>query len=180
MHREILAGAALAAVLMGASSNAARAEEFSAALSGYNEVGSLNAETGAINSTGQGTLKLTLDENAKTLSYTLSYSGLASVQQSHIHFGKVHSAGGIVVFFCSNLGNGPAGTPACPASAGTVSGTVTAAGVVALAAQNIAAGDFTAVEGALKSNTAYANVHTLAFPKGEIRGQIHRARHEDD
>ena len=38
-----------------------------------------------------------------------------------------------------------------------------------------AAGDFDAVVAALRSNTAYANIHTTAFPAGEIRGQIRRA-----
>ena len=35
------------------------------------------------------------------------------------------------------------------------------------------AGDFDALEDALTTNTAYANVHTSNFPAGEIRGQIH-------
>jgi len=39
---------------------------------------------------------------------------------------------------CTNLGNGPAGTPACPPAGGTVTGTLTAAtSVVGPAAQNV-------------------------------------------
>jgi hypothetical protein len=94
------------------------------------------------------------------------------VTQAHIHFGKEHVAGGIIAFLCTNLGNGPAGTPACPANSGTVTGTITAASVEAILKQNVSAGDFDALEDALTSNTAYANVHTTAFPAGEIRGQI--------
>jgi CHRD domain. len=123
----------------------ARAQEFSAKFSGFQEVGGLGAgETGAILSTGQATLKLTLDKTAQTLTYTLTYSGLTNVLQSHIHFGKKHVAGGIMVFFCSNLGNGPAGTPTCPDDTSgevTVAGTITAAGVVGPTAQNILPGD---------------------------------------
>jgi CHRD domain len=182
MSRHLWAGTMLAAVLL--FSVPARAQEYSAKFSGFQEVGGLGAgETGAILSTGHAALKLTLDKAAQTLTYTLTYSGLANVLQSHIHFGKKHVAGGIMVFFCSNLGNGPAGTPACPDDATgevTVSGTITPAGVVGPTGQNITAGDFAAVVATLASNTAYGNIHTKQFPAGEIRGQIHGARRHDD
>jgi hypothetical protein len=94
------------------------------------------------------------------------------VTQAHIHFGKEHVTGGIIVFLCTNMGNGPAGTPACPANGGTVTGTITAGNVLGVAKQNVNAGDFNALARALTSNTAYANVHTMVYPAGEIRGQI--------
>ena len=184
MSRNLLVGSMLAAVMLWISSVPARAQEYSAKFSGFQEVGGLGAgETGAIFSTGQAKLKLTLDKTAQTLTYTLTYSGLSNVLQSHIHFGKEHVAGGIMVFFCSNLGNGPAGTPACPddtAGEVTVTGTITAAGVVGPAAQNITAGDFAGVIAALASNTAYGNIHTKQFPAGEIRGQVHAERRHND
>jgi CHRD domain len=49
---------------------------------------------------------------------------------------------------------------------------ITAGNVQAIASQNVTAGDFDALEDALTTNTAYANVHTSNFPAGEIRGQI--------
>jgi hypothetical protein len=55
-----------------------------------------------------------------------------------------------------------------------VTGTLTAANVLALAGQNVPAGDFDAVADALLSDTAYVNVHTTNFPAGEIRGQLSR------
>jgi len=55
-----------------------------------------------------------------------------------------------------------------------VTGTITAAGVVAVPTQNITAGDFRAVEAILESNTAYGNIHTVRFPAGEIRGQVRK------
>jgi hypothetical protein len=92
-----------------------------------------------------------------------------------------------MVFFCSNLANGPAGTPLCPDGSGTspveVTGTITASSVVGPTSQNVTAGDFDAVVAALESNTAYANIHTKAFPAGEIRGQVHedhRGRSDKD
>jgi hypothetical protein len=185
MSRRLWACTKLAAFMLLLLSIPARAQEYSAKFSGFQEVGGLGGgETGAILSAGQATLKLTLDKTAQTLSYTLTYSGLTNVLQSHIHFGKEHVAGGVMVFFCSNLGNGPAGTPACPddtAGEVSVTGTITAASVVGPSAQNITPGDFAGVVAALASDTAYGNIHTKQFPAGEIRGQVKaERRHNDD
>jgi hypothetical protein len=176
MHRLVLVKSSLiVVVVMLVVSGTASAEEFAARFSGFEELGALNNMSGAILSDGEGTLHLDLDKKSSTLTYTLSYSGLTSnVTQAHIHFAKRHVAGGIFVFLCTNLGNGPAGTPACPATGGTVTGTITAAGVVAVPTQNITAGDFGAVEAILESNTAYGNIHTVKFPAGEIRGQVRK------
>ena len=179
MHRTILPVVACALVLAAAP---ARADHFSAKFSGFEEIGGLGAgETGAIRSDGKGSLILDLDRRNQVLTFTLEYSGLsADVTQSHIHFGKRHVAGGIMVFFCSNLANPPAGTQPCPASGGTVTGTITAASVIGPAAQNVTAGDFDALADALESNTAYGNIHTVKFPAGEIRGQIRRGHRDHD
>jgi CHRD domain len=178
MRWTLLAPAILAAACFALPANA---EEFSAKFSGFQEIGGLGAgETGAILSPGKATLQVDLNKNAHTLNYTLIYSGLTSpILQAHIHFGKIHVAGGIMVFLCSNLGNGPAGTPACPANAGTVSGTLNAASVVGPAAQGVAVGNFDAVVAALESDTAYGNIHSASFPAGEIRGQLRRSERED-
>ena len=180
MNRYVLALASLAALLL-MSSARADAQQFSAKFSGFNEIGGLGAgETGAILSEGQATLNLNLDRIARTLTYTLTYSGLSSnVTVAHIHFGKVHVAGNVIVFLCTNLAIPPpppaATPPACPVGGGTVSGTIRPADVVAVPGQNITAGDFDALEDALTSNTAYGNIHTTKFPAGEIRGEIRRA-----
>jgi len=170
-------GLALAAIVC--SGSLAQADEFFAKLSGFQEVGGVGAgQTGAILSNGRGTLGF--DVSTSSISYRLTYSGTATaVTQAHVHFGKVHVGGGIMVFLCTNLGNGPPGTPACPAS-GTVTGTLTAASVVGPTAQNVPVGDFGALLAALDSNTAYANIHTTQFPAGEIRGQMRRGDRDED
>lgn len=149
--------------------------KFTAKLDGFQELGALNSETGAILTSGKGTLNLTLDRVAKTINFELTFSGLSSnVTQSHIHFGRVHTPGGVMVFFCTNLGNGGTDIPACPASGGTMTGTRSGGDIKAIAGQNVTAGDFDELTDALLSNSAYANVHTVNFPAGEIRGQIRR------
>lgn len=165
MIRPILTTAAVAAAMI-ATPAIALASDFIATFSGFNE-------TPAILSEGRAHLSLRLDRAGQTLAYTLTFSNLTAVTQSHIHFGKPHTAGAVIVFFCSNLASKPAGVQACPDSSGTVAGVITAANVLPIAAQHITAGDFDALEDALDSHTAYGNIHTVAFPGGEIRGEIH-------
>jgi hypothetical protein len=170
----MFASAAFAIAAFMLQSTDAKAQAFSTVFSGFQEIGPLATPTGAIFSPGQGTLDLVLNTNTNTLQYTLTYSGLSSaVTQSHIHFGKEHVAGGIMVYFCSNLANPPAGTPVCPSQpGGTVMGTLNASSVIGPIAQHVSVGDFNALVQALVSNTAYGNIHTTNFPGGEIRGQI--------
>jgi hypothetical protein len=182
-----ITASALAAAVVGFSASYACAQEFTAKLTGFQELGALNNQTGAILSNGTGTAELDIDQKGQTVAYKLTYSnvgttapGTGTVTQAHIHFGKSRDSGGILVFFCTNLGNGPPGTPACPTTggSGTVAGMWKPASVVAITGQNVAAGNFNALVDALLSNTAYANVHTTAFGAGEIRGQIHLIDHD--
>lgn len=132
---------------------------------------------------GTGTLTAALNDDS-TITFTLSYKNMSTpVTQAHIHIGATKITGGISIFFCTNLGNGPAGTPACPNDAtnsGTVTRTVSAADVVGPAVQGVQPGDFQSVVRAIASGVAYANVHTTAHPAGEIRGQIRSTDDEDD
>lgn len=119
--------------------------------------------------------------NRESIEYRLSYSGLeAPVRQAHIHLGQMDVNGGIVVFLCQTAAfPDPTGlAPTCPQS-GTVEGTITAANVIAVAAQGIAAGELDEVLRAIRRGVTYANVHSNKFPGGEIRGQI-RADDNDD
>jgi len=68
----LVIGAGLAALVLAAASPA-RAEKFTARLSGLNEIGALGAgETGAIHTPGTGTLELDLNDKTQTLTYSLS------------------------------------------------------------------------------------------------------------
>jgi hypothetical protein len=142
-------------------------------LSGFQEVP-------AVSTTGEGTFRARFSADGTSIRYRLDYAGLTTgAAQAHIHFGQSGVNGGISAFLCSNLGNGPAGTQACPES-GTVTGTIAAADVVGPTAQGIAAGEFEELVAAIRAGVAYVNVHTATFPGGEIRGQLgHGAHHHD-
>jgi hypothetical protein len=173
VFRKILASFGLGLIATGVGVAVAgdrhhRDEVVVARLVGFEEVPS------SLSTPGRGRLRAVIDEDAQTIEYRLTYGGLeADAVQAHIHFGQRHTVGGVSVFLCTNAGNGPAGTPACPLQGGEVTGTLTAAAVIGPAAQGIAAGELAELIAAIRSGNAYANVHSTKYPAGEIRGQIH-------
>jgi hypothetical protein len=62
----------------------------------------------------------------------------------------------------------------CPANstAGTITGTITAANVVGPTTQGIVPGEWQELVDAMRAGATYINVHDGTFPAGEIRGQI--------
>lgn len=177
MNRQVLriglavaaAGAVAATTVVAAQGDSGHdhgSKRVRAFLTGYNE------NPLALSTPGRGSFRATVDQSSQQIRYVLSYSGLpTTASQAHIHFGSASQAGGISAFLCTNLGNGPAGTQACPTS-GTITGTITAADIVGPAAQGIAVGEFRELVDAIKAHTAYVNVHTTQYPGGEIRGQL--------
>ena len=141
-------------------------KELKALLIGYEEVPS-------VSTAASGEFRARISNDGTQIDYELSYSDLeGAVQQSHIHLGQARANGGVSVFLCTNLGNGPAGTQPCPPPPATITGTLRAADVVGPANQGIAAGEFEELLKAIRAGNTYVNVHTAKFPGGEIRSQI--------
>jgi hypothetical protein len=161
--------AAMTIVLAAAAMAASAATRFvvKTSLSGYREVP-------AISTTAHGRFRAEITTGNK-IKYRLRYSDVegGSITQAHIHFGQKDVNGGVTVFLCSNLGNGPEGTPACPETAGVVEGTLTAEDMVgAAAAQGIEAGEFGELRRAIRLGFTYVNIHSETYPSGEARGQL--------
>src|SRR5215470_6929153 len=143
-------------------------------LTGYEETPS------AISTTGSGEFHARISNDESRIDWELSYSDLeGAVQQAHIHFGAKGTTGGITVFLCTNLGNGPAGTQPCPAPPATISGTITAADVspnipatAGARAQGLNTGEMDELIKAIRAGATYVNVHSTTWPTGEIRSQI--------
>jgi len=165
--RRILKSVSLALLAIAlAAPTAALAQTVHATLSSHHEVPALATP-------GAGSFQAKVDVAAGTITWQLEYANLeADALQSHIHFGQAGVNGGISAFLCTNLGNGPAGTLACPVRSGTLSGVITASTVIGPSGQGIAPGEFAALAAAILDGTAYVNVHSTAWPGGEIRGQI--------
>jgi len=141
-------------------------------------------EVPAVSTTGTGEFRGKANKDGTEIDYELTYTLEGAVQQAHIHIGQNGVNGGIVLFLCTNLGNAPAtvpAPPACPASPGEVSGTLTAANVVVQGSQGISAGEFSEILRAIRRGVAYVNVHSSPnHGGGEIRGQIKARGHDDD
>jgi len=147
----------------------AKAEQLGALLTGYEE-------SPSVSTTASGGFSATIADDGSLIQYSETFSGLqAPVTQSHIHIAQPGVNGSIVIFLCQTATNpDPTGlAPQCPQE-GTVSGTISAANVIAgaTASQQLKAGDLSAVITAIRAGMAYANVHTTLSPGGEIRGQI--------
>ena len=151
-----------------------RMRNLSARLSGYQEVP-------ALSTTGNATFFARINRDETAIDWKLSYADLESpMTQSHIHFNARALNGPIVVFFCTNLGNGPAGTQLCPQPPATIEGTITAADVGAGAAGvGLEAGNLAELIDAIRAGATYVNIHSTVRPGGEVRGQIGAASDDD-
>jgi hypothetical protein len=150
----------------GSDHRGSSAKSFRATLTGYEEVP-------AISTPASGSFKASLNRAGDQLSWRLTYRNFGTpVQQAHVHFGQKAVNGGVSAFFCSNLPGAPPGTQACPATSARLSGTIRAQDVVGPTGQGIAPGELSELVSAMRAGVTYANVHSDAFPNGEIRGQV--------
>ena len=168
--KSLLGGLALTSLLCTASGVWADddRDQFKARLIGFGEVP-------AVSSTGTGRFQARIVDDS-SIDFKLTYEGLEGTvtTAAHVHLGNKSDSGGVSYFLC-----GGGGRPACTATSGTFTGTVTAADVIGPAAQGIAAGEIAEIIRAMRAGVTYANVHTNKHTTGEIRGQI-RGEHGDD
>ena len=186
MTHRTLVSIAIAATLAATGASAAFADgkpSFATNLTGYQET------PVTLNSPGSGEFAARVSGDERSIDWVLTYRDLpTAAMQAHIHFGRPALTGGIVLFLCTNLGNAPAAVPtpqACPPEPATIRGTLTAADVVPVPGQGIDAGaaGFAEIVKAVRNGAAYANVHTVQRPSGEIRGALgkpHDHGDEDD
>ena len=137
--------------------------QFKANLTGYSEVP-------AVLTPGSGQITVTVSSDEKSINITLNFTKLAGVAQSAgLYLGLPATTGGLIAPICGGT------KPACPTTAdGTVTATLSATDVAAIAAQGLAAGDLASVIQALSNGAVYVNVLTNKFTTGEVRGQLVR------
>ncbi|HEX9484905.1 MAG TPA: CHRD domain-containing protein [Gemmatimonadaceae bacterium] len=143
---------ALALVGIACSSTAPARVSYTAALTGARETPS---------NTSSATGTATLNVDGSTLSYTVFASGFATpLVVGHIHIGGAGVAGPVIVPFT------------LLAASGTVTqGTVDLSRSVSYNTLSIS-GDSLRI--LMDAGQTYVNLHTAAYPGGEIRGQIVR------
>jgi hypothetical protein len=156
----------VAAVAIAGGGNGGQHKAF---LNGYNEVvGGPGPSTGSVSTTGRGSLRLRIEDNA--IHFRLRYEDIegGDATQAHLHFAQRHVGGGVIAFLCG----GP--EAACTEPDGDISGTITPAEIIGPADQGIEAGSFAEAVRAIRAGAVYANVHSTRWPEGEIRGQVGR------
>src|SRR2546426_9248082 len=178
MRKPLLLVAVSAAL---AASTAGADDKIHARLIGFQEVP-------AVSTQATGTFEATISPNGDAIDYDITYTGMqGTVTQSHVHVGQRSVNGGVVLWVCGTTLNvpgvtntpGPAGTPTCTSPNGHFTGTWMAANVQTVTAQQLG-GNIEEVITAIRAGAAYANVHTLISPGGEIRGQIRANRRDRD
>jgi hypothetical protein len=124
-------------------------------------------ENPANSSTAFGSSLVTLDPINSTIAFEVNTSGIASPSASHIHRGAAGTNGPVII----NFATGPTGFQG---------GRVTGSGAIsALQSSSYLASDLTGLSSASTANGFYVNVHSTAFPGGEIRGQLVPAQELD-
>ncbi len=131
----------------------ADAWKFLARLSGAGHV--MPVETIAI---GRGEFGLSSD--GEMLNYKLKVFDIENVTMAHIHMGMPNMNGPVVAPLFSGGADGEF-------DGLLAQGTITEADIT-----GPLAGDFPGFVDALRNGMLYVNVHTVAYPPGEIRGQI--------
>lgn len=160
--RLLLLPLALVAIVFGNAVSVSAQSEFSANLSGANEVPAVNTL-----GFGSATFDVNFSANAFGINYELTVVNVTDAFMGHIHCGLPGENGPIMVWL--------AGQPAAPPNAGYdlnglwVKARLTEKAII----PGTPCGDtlFDLII-AMANGRAYVNVHTRGNPAGEIRGQI--------
>jgi hypothetical protein len=150
MMKRVLTVMVIVAGLMAIPAIVLAADDFSATLSGADEVPAVTTTA-----SGSATVNIITDSEVNEINYEVTYSGLSGdLAAAHIHLGAVGANGGILL----PLVIGPS-----PFSGTLKEADLTPTGSVTTFAQAI---------DAIRAGNTYVNLHTAANPGGEIRGQL--------
>ena len=144
-----------ALVTAGATTALARSGHFNTHLTGGEEVPAV--VTGA---QGQATFKLSAD--GQSISYKLNVANIEDVIQAHIHLAPQGVNGNVVTFLFGPVAGG------VDVSGRLASGSIEAGDLI----NDLAGHPLEDLIAAIEDGNAYVNVHTVAHPGGEIRGQL--------
>ena len=140
------------------SPNAPAQDHFHATASGREEVPPNDSR-------GRGTATFKLSKDGTTLTYRLIVANIDNVTQAHIHIAPEGVNGPVVVFLFGFVAGG------VTQNGLLAEGTITQADLIARPAIGFGA-TMTELLAAMRSGNAYVNVHTVAIPAGEVRGQV--------
>lgn len=123
-------------------------------------------EAPAVDTSAQGQAVFQVDEDGTAVDYRLNVANIDDVLMSHLHLAPAGTNGPIVVWLYPDA---PPPQLIEGRTQGTLAtGTITADDLVG----PLAGGSLDDLLDAIRAGTVYVNVHTTAFPGGEIRGQL--------
>ena len=140
------------------SPNAPALDHFHATASGREEVPPNDSR-------GRGTATFKLSDDGTAISYRLIVANIENVTQAHIHIAPPGVNGPVVVFLFGFVAGG------VTENGLLAEGTITQADLIARPAIGFG-GTMAELLAAMRSGNAYVNVHTVAIPAGEVRGQV--------
>lgn len=104
-----------------------------------------------------GTGSATFDMSGNTVQFSVSLSGVSGVTLVHLHSGAPAGSGPVRVILFSDPGTGP------------VNGTLISDSFLEADVLGIS---FSDLINEMRNGQVYMDVHTAAFPDGEVRGQV--------
>lgn len=157
---QLIVMATLVALVASVAAAYASPENFRTHLTGDEEVP-------AVDTTAQGQAIFQLNRDGTAIDYRLIVANIDDVFMAHLHLAPAGENGGVVVWLYPNDGPPPQLIPG--RTQGTLAtGTITAGDLVG----DFAGQSLDVLLEAMRESEIYVNVHTTAFPAGEIRGQI--------
>jgi hypothetical protein len=126
-------------------------------------------EVPPVDTKAQGQVLFRLNKDGDELSFMLNVAGLENIIQAHIHCGPAGVNGSVTVFLFGPEAGGVDVT-------GRLSdGTITNDNVLPIADSATCPGGIADLDDLLaqiRAGNTYVNVHTVAHPPGEVRGQL--------
>ena len=116
-------------------------------------------------SRGRGHAQFWLSDDGTSMRYKLIVANIENVTQAHIHIAPAGVNGPVVVFLFGFVAGG------VTENGVLAEGTITQANLIPRPAIGFG-GTMAELLAAMRTGNAYVNVHTVALPAGEIRGQV--------
>ena len=139
-------------------SNADRSNRlhFNTSLSGKNEVP--ERETKAV-----GEVIVTISKDESSVHYKVIVANIENVVASHFHMAPANANGGVVRGIFQNPN---------PQPSGSMNGILAEGDITADNLTGVLTGNLSGFIDAIRNGNIYVNVHTTAYPGGELRGQL--------
>jgi len=167
MTRKVVVFAALSFLVAAAGPPAESQNIFSRALGSAHLTGA--EEVPPVDTLGQGQATLLYGATRDEIAFRVNVAGVRNITQSHIHCGLKGVNGPVVAFLFGLVGGG------VNLNGVLATGTITGANIIprpSSAACPGGVGDMDDLLMQIHNGNTYVNVHSIAWPGGEVRGQV--------